>query len=235
MRPICNAAFIAVGKLPLYLVLAAAMAMSATPDLAGQDVAQKLITYGYLVEWFPDDFLLHTGPKTPLTREMETLGNALNSLHCDVTNRLAFSHDALLVVPSPDGRWVELPKPTKNSLFGWLVVIRFAPADSQRVLAVLTGQGPADTTVFSLEAGREGYVAKLLYDSFKKNKISNLNYEMIGAISALRLESSTSLVLKELVQPGSGPREQFAVGRVFRLNLSSGKMELFSAGTLPKP
>jgi hypothetical protein len=234
MPPTALRRVIGSGKLPLCLALAGAMAMSATPDLANQDAAQALITYGYLVEWFPDDFLLHTGPTTALTREMDTLGNALNSLGCDVTNRLAFSHDALLVVPSSDGRWVELPKPTKNSLFGWLVVIRFPQADSQRVLAVLTGQGPADTTVFSLEAGREGYVAKLLYDSFKKNKISNLNYEMIGAISGLRLESSASLLLKELVQPGSGPREQFAVGRVFRLNLSTGRMELISPGTLPR-
>lgn len=200
---------------------------------ASDDIAQALIAYGYLAERFPDDFLLpNSRPATRLTKDMRALGKALGSLHCGVRKRLAMSHSSLLIPMSLAGQWVDFPRSGKDTSDSWILVIPFQAPKKQRALVILTGMGPAQTTVFWLAKNQNAYVTNLLYDSFNKGEISNLKHEMIGEVSRVKIEKNGNILLKERVAPGSGPNPQLSpIGRVFRLNPATRTMILISSRT----
>jgi hypothetical protein len=87
--------------------------------------------------------------------------------------------------------------------------------------------------VFWLEEANRGYVARLLFDSFKKGKVSN-ETTVVGAATSLKFESDNEILLKDWGEPGIGPAEFLRVGRVFRLDLSRDTVTLVSPGTPPQ-
>lgn len=201
---------------------------------ASGDTAQELVAYRYLVARFGNTFLsreLHP-PTTPLELQMEALGETLGSLHCDVRRRLAMSTESILVPSSDAERWLGLFK-SRHTAGSWLVVIQLSET-SQHVLVILSSLGPAQTTVFWLEPTEQGYGVSLLYDSFKKNTISSPKWGMMGAASGVKFENNRELLLRELVEPGSGADPCLVEwGRLFRINVSTGRMQLVSPGKTP--
>jgi hypothetical protein len=199
------------------------------------EVAQATIAYGFLVSHYPNEFLVAPEPTIRAAQDMKDLGNALESLHCDIPTRLAFPHSAIMVPPSLADRWLGFPSAAKNrSVGGWLFLIGPLGSASQRFLALLSSAGPARTTVFWLDKGKSGYVTKLIYDSFKKNELGR-ETTMIGRTTKVRLGKNNDILVKELVEPGSGPqRWQFATGRVFRIDLSQGTITLVLPKMLPR-
>ncbi len=87
--------------------------------------------------------------------------------------------------------------------------------------------------MFWIEEANKGYLAKLLFDSFKKGKISNESTVM-GAATSIRFEGDNDILLKDWGEPGIGPPEFMRTGRVFRLNLSRDTLTLVSPGTRPQ-
>ena len=225
-----------IAALPAALViLLLLLAPSCVAQPATGDTAQELVAYRYLVAWFGNTFLsreLHS-PTTPLELQMEALGKSLGSLHCDIRQRLAMSTESILVPSSDAERWLGLFK-SKHIVGSWLVVIKLPETASQRVLVILSSRGPAQTTVFWLEPTGQGYGVSLLYDSFKRDTISNPKWGTIGAASGVKFENDRQLLLRELLEPGSGADPCLVEwGRLFRLNLSTGRMELVSPGKTP--
>ena len=198
-----------------------------------QGVAQAVVAYGFLVSHYPNEFLVASEPVAPLGAEVKILRVALDSLHCDFPERLAFPHDAIIVPSTLAHRWLTFPMTrARPPVRGWLFLIN-APGDaSQRVLVVYSSGGPSRTTIFWLERARSGYATKLVYDSFKKP--GNSKEIMIGRAGGIKLGPKDDIFVKELIEPGAGPPGvEFRVGRLFRIDLSSGKVALVGPGAEP--
>jgi len=189
------------------------------------EAAQAIIVYGFLVEHYPNDFLVASHATAPLVKDMSLLASALDSIHCDVPTRLAFPHRAIVVPSSAADRWLGFRRLDKNRVQdGSLFVIEYSRSGSQRILVVLSSLGPARTTVFWVEKSEGGYVGKLVYDSFKKEELANET--TLGATAEVKLANNNDVLIKELVEVGSGPlRWQFAKGRVFRVDLRGGTIK----------
>lgn len=216
-------------------VLTLALAPVSRPASSeSRSLSQEIITYGFLVRHYPDNFLLASEPATTqLERDMRALGSALNSLGCDVPKMLAFPHRATIVPSSATGLWLSFP-PRRDvpSQEGLLFVVE--STSSQRTLVIFSRMGPDETTIFWVEEAKEGFSAELLYDSFKKGKISNAPNTNIGAITAVSLEKSHDILLKEWAEPGSRSGQMGEMSRVFRLDLSRDAVTLVSPGILPQ-
>lgn len=206
------------------------------PKLPSRELAQALVTFGYLAEWFPD-YYVKVPPRalpTPLAQQRNAMRAALGSLHCDIMHSLPMDHESVILPHSLEGHWVALPAPP-GGIDGRLFVIEAARELPQHVLVVLATEAPYETTVFWFGQNAQGYTAKLLYDSFKKWRVVNLSEEMMGTTTAVKLTESGNLMLRELVEPGSGADPCLvAHDRIFRLDLKSGKMYLAAPGWMPK-
>lgn len=198
-----------------------------TPDpdpggSGGRSLSQAIITYGFLRwNYLEFDQLLAASPNLPLVQNLKALDAALNSLNCDVGKRIAGPHKALILPPSPSNQWIGFQRPRgRNSPEGgWLFVAQSIGASRQRVLVVFSSASPEQTTVFWLGVTDNGYEAKLLFDSFRKGKISNVTTVM-GAATSLKFESDNDILLEDWGEPGVGPPEFAGIRRVFRLDLS---------------
>jgi len=203
---------------------------------SGRSLSQAIITYGYL-RWGYDDFdrMLASSPNLPLAKNLKALDAALESLGCDVGTRMAEPHEALILPPLPFDQWIGFPRAggRNSSEEGWLFVTQPIGTSPQRVLVVFSTASPEQTTVFWIEETNEGYAAKLLFDSFKKSKISN-DTAQVGAATSIRFESDNLLLLKDWGEPGVGPPQLTRVRRVFRLNLSTGVVTEVSSGASPQ-
>jgi hypothetical protein len=197
-------------------------------------LTQALVTYGYLVSHYPDEFVLGHEPGTPLATGIKDLTDALNSLGCDVPSRLAFPHRALIVLPSSARQWAGFAgakgrPPEEATLF----VIDPPLEVNNRRWVVLSSVAPEQTTVFWIEPRKQGYTTWLVYDTFKKGNVKNHPKTAIGAITGVSVEKTGVIFLKEWAELGSRPRHMGKVGRVFRIDPSSGDVTLHFAGRLP--
>ena len=214
-------------------VLALGSISLALPVPEADDIAQQIITYGYLVSAYPDEFLVGSGPTTGLGRDMKALKAALDALTCDVSTRLAFPHKAIIVPSSLMEQWIGFSLAEPPSLDGGLFVLQPLGGSPSQVLVVLSTKGPARSTAFWREGAGAKYSTKLLYDSFKNSTPTN-QAPMMGATVAVRLGENRKLLLRESIEPGAGQRELSAVGRVFEVDLSSAKITLVAPGALPQ-
>lgn len=187
------------------------------------------MAYGYL-RWDYQAFeeLVNSSPSLSVVKDLKALNVALDSLHCDIPTRMAGPHQAMLLPPSPTGKWFSFPRPGGRSspANGWLFVTQPGGGATQRVLVVFSTAAPEHTTVFWLERSLDSqYSVKLLYDSSTKATVAN-EATTIGAATAIRFENSEELLLKDWGEPGIGPAESSNAIRTFRLNLSDGKVTL---------
>lgn len=206
---------------------------SRTASSGVRNVSQAVVAYGYLRWGYLDlDKLFASNTDLVAVQDLKALDAALKSLDCDVPTRLASPHEAIILPSSPVSEWVGFPRPEgRNSPDnGWLFVTQSVRPAPQRVLVVFSSASPEHTTVFWLEEADTGYVAKLLYDSFKKGKISNATTVM-GAATEVKIEKSGDVLLKDRGEPGVGPHEFARTGRVFRLDPSQETTALVSPGT----
>jgi hypothetical protein len=90
---------------------------------------------------------------------------------------------------------------------------------SQRVWVVLSSVAPEETTIFWLERSDGGYRSGLVYDSFNKGVIQNEPRTAIATVTAVRIESSSEILLEELLEPGSRRNQRGAAGRVFQVKI----------------
>jgi hypothetical protein len=212
-------------EMTLLICFVSTIAFSAT---RGTDLPQAVVTYGFLASKSADFPARGVWAQAAtVVGEMAALGRALESLNCDVTTRLGSAHRVFVVPVSPVGQWIgyvrkaETP-PTEGSLFVT------EPFNENRVLVVLSSVAPEWTTVFWVEARDQGYGAGLVYDSFKRGKISNVAHSMIGAVTCVSVADQDAILLREWAEPGSRPTMMGDVGRVFRLDLKQEKVTLES-------
>jgi len=222
--------------LALLLVTPAQPLVSNPGESGGRSLSQAIIAYGFL-RWDYLDFdrLLTSSPNLPLAQNMKALDAALESLDCDIGKRMAGPHKALILPPFPFNQWIGFRRAggRKSPEGGWLFVTQPIGTSPQRVLVVFSSASPEQTTVFWIEEADKGYVAKLLFDSFRKGKIGNES-TLMGAATSIRFESDNDILLKDWGEPGIGPPESMRAGRVFRLNLLRDTVTLVSPGTSPQ-
>ena len=140
----------------------------------------------------------------------------------------------VLALPSfPVGRWIGFPSSPKNSIGSWLFVMESPETRQRKTLVIFSGEAPDHTTVFWLERANEGYVVKLLFDSFKKGEVSN-EKTVVGAARSIKFLDESQLLLKDQGEPGVGPPEFRRIDRVFRLDLSQASVTLVSPGIPPR-
>ncbi|HTS13060.1 MAG TPA: hypothetical protein VMH00_13150 [Candidatus Limnocylindrales bacterium] len=219
--------------LALVLATPAQLSRPSTEQAGGRSLSQAIVAYGFL-RWDYLDFdqLLESHATLSLTENLKALDAALASLNCDVRQRMAGSHRTLILPPVPFNQWLGFPRTGgRNSPEdGWLFVTQTMATSPERVLVVFSTARPEHTTVFWLEKAGKGYATKLVFDSFKKGKISNEGTVM-GAATSVKFESDNVILLKDWGEPGIGPREFTRVGRVFRLDLPRDTVTLVSPGT----
>lgn len=221
----------------LGVLVGLSLASAQTPDLNSKQIrirslSQAVIAYSFLRWDYLDlDKLFASDASLQVVQNLQALDSALKSLDCDVPMRLAVPHKALILPPLPFNHWVGFRRTGgRNSPEGgWLFVTQPSGNSPQRVLVVFSSSSPEETTVFSIEEADKGYLAELLFDSFKKGKISNAS-TMMGAVTSIRLESNTEMLVKDWGEPGVGPPNAMRVGRVFRLDLSRDTVALVSPG-----
>jgi hypothetical protein len=236
MRRSMNA-FVVASSLLLETLCALALGTpKASAVVTSVDLPQTIITYGFLVGHYPDEFILGREPRTPLASDMKALNDALNSLDCDVPIRLGFPHRVFVVPSLPVGQWIGFVRtadtpPDEGTLF----VTEPLRTKPERVLVVLSSVSPERTTVFWVERSVQGYASGLVYDSFKKGKISNENHTAMGAVTAVSAGEGEEILLKEWAEPGSRPRQMGSVGRVFRVDAARHEITLEIPGTFPQP
>jgi hypothetical protein len=211
-----------------YLVTLA-LSVEAKPSYNGGGLSQAVVAYGYL-RWDYQAFeeLVNASASLSVVQDFKALDVGLESLRCDIPTRMAGPHRAMILPPSPTGQWFSFPRPGARSSpeNGWLFVTQPGGGATQRVLVVFSTAAPEHTTVFWLDRSSDGrYSVSLLYDSSTKATVTNES-TTIGAVTALRFENSGELLLKDWGEPGIGPAEFNNVRRVFRLNLSDGKVAL---------
>lgn len=202
-------------------------------ESGGRSISQAVITYGFLRwDYLEFDRLLASSPALPLAQNLKALDAALESLGCDIGKRMAGPHKALILPPFPFNQWIGFRRTGgRRSLEGgWLFVTQHIGTPPQRVLVVFSSASPEQTTVFWIEEADKGYVAKLLFDSFRKGKISN-EMTVMGAATSIKFENDNNILLKDWGEPGIGPPESMRAGRVFRLNLARESIALVSPGT----
>ena len=102
-----------------------------------------------------------------------------------------------------------------------------------KTLVIFSNEAPGQTTVFWLEKTNEGYVAKLVFDSFKKGKVHN-EWTTVGAVTSVKFLDENQLLLKDQGEPGVGPPEFRRINRVFRLDLSQASVTSVSPGIPPQ-
>jgi len=224
--------------LTLLLVLPALQSGASQDKPNGPSPAQAIVAYSFL-HWgsYPVfDQLLTSKMDFPLIQKLSSLDGTLESLHCDVRNRMAFGdRPRLIVFPSfPLGRSINLPPPEEGSLGMWLFVMK-PPGNLDRgVLVILSSEGPRQTTVFWLKESGEGYEATLLFDTFKKGVISNDTPQQMGTVTTIKFESNNVILLKDWGAPGVGPPEFTRVRRLFRLDLSKDVVTEVFPGAAPR-
>lgn len=215
----------------LPLALAQTRALN-SQEVRGRSLSQAIIAYGFLRwDYLEFDQLIASSPNLPLVQNLRALDSALRSLDCDVERRMAVSHKALILPPLPFDQWIGFRRAGgRNSPEGgWLFVTQPIGKSSPHIVVVFSSASPEETTVFSIKEADKAYVAKLLFDSFKKGKIGNAT-TMMGAVTSIRFETDTDLLLKDWGEPGIGPPDAMRVGRVFRLDLSRDTVALVSPG-----
>jgi len=221
--------------LALMLAAPALVALPSHGESDGPSAAQAIVAYGFLRWGDQFDQLVGSSPNLTLVQNLRALDTALKSLDCDVPNRMAMAtHQEVMALASvPTGRWIDAPGPSRGSLGTWLFVMEPPGSPPRGTLVILSTEGPSQTTVFWLSEVGKGYQAKLPFDSFKKGKVSN-ETTVIGTATSIKFEGSDAILLEDWGEPGIGPPESQRVGRVFRLNLSSGTVVLVLRGTLPQ-
>jgi len=194
-------------------------------------LSEALVTYSFLASHYSLRFLfVHRNATNTLARDMKALNDALTTLQCNTPNILAMPHAAVIVPTSASGQWFSL-EPTKTPPNeGLLFVTRPQTRNGARVLAVVSGIGPDETTIFWLQNTNGSFSATLLYDSFKKGKVANSPGTIVGMIMAVRLERGDDILLKEWAEPGSRQGIMGKMGRVFRLDPARDTVTLISAG-----
>jgi hypothetical protein len=208
-------------------------AASGTASPEDKSLPQAIIAYGlFRSDYLALDRLFASDDKGTVLQHLKTLDSSLKALDCDVAMRLAGPHRALILPPVPVNAWFGFPRPRgRRSLdAGWLFVTEPVRVNSGRVLVVLSSAAPEHTTVFWLEKTNVGYSTKLLYDSFKKNKVNN-ETTVIGAVTEMKIDKDKNILLKDWGEPGVGPSQFLRWGRVFRLDTSQDTVSLVSPGT----
>jgi hypothetical protein len=214
------------------------LSLALPPGLAAPEkgnLSQLLVAYGFLISHYPDEFLLGRQPGTRLARDMKALNHALDSLGCDVPTRLAFPHRDLIVLSSSAAQWAGFPggvgsPPEEGTLF----VIQAPPTASHRNWVVLSSVAPEETTVFWVEADKQGYATGLVYDTFKKGEVKNVRKTAIGAVAWVSIGQDGGILLREWAEPGSRGGHMGEAGRVFQVGFLSGDVSLKSPGKLPR-
>jgi hypothetical protein len=239
MQPITNPHASVTSRAALCIALLFALLLVAErPSGATQEngLSQALVTYSFLASHYSLNFLFVPEHATDtLVRDMKALNEALSALHCDTPNVLATtSHTAVIVPTSAVGQWFGL-EPTKTTPHdGLLFVTEPETGNGKKVLVVVSGIRPDETTIFWLEDAKGTFSTTLLYDSFKKGKVVNSPDTPVGMVMAVRLEKDEDILLKEWAEPGSRPGIMGEVGRVFRLDPLRDTVTLVSAGKPPQ-
>lgn len=182
-------------------------------------LSQAIVAYGFLRSSYQDfDQLLEDASAKTAMQDLMALHGSLESLRCDVPSRLAFPHRALIVPISSRAFWLRAAAPSAQR-DGSLFAIGPLGATPERVLIVFSSVAPDETTVFWLERDRQGYMTRLVYDSFNKGDVGNAPATRIGAVNAVRIESDNEILLEEGAEPGTGPGGR-VTGRVFELRVT---------------
>jgi hypothetical protein len=201
---------------------------------AGARLSQAIVAYGFLRSSYPDfGEVLESHSGSAMARELKALEEALDSLHCDVPIRLAFSHRATTLETLVPGQWVEYVKgnaaPPDE---GWLFVVQHQQTRGRSAIVVLSSVAPERTTIFMLEGD---FAATLVYDSFGESKISNEQATRVGVLIAIGLDKDGNILLKEWAEPGSRGHFTGSVGRVFQVNVTRKRVTLKDSGFAPRP
>lgn len=216
----------------LALALAPALRSAASET---RSLSQAIVTYGFLVRHYPDSFLLASKTATtPLERDMRGLGSALDSVGCDVPEALASAHRAIIVPYSSIGQWLGFPGQDVSPQEGLLFVLEPAGRLSGQALVVLSRMGPDETTILRIEEAKQRFSAELLYDSFRKGRVSNAPNTDIGTVTAVNLQKNRDVLLREWAEPGSRSGHMGETGRLFRLDPSRATVTLVSPRTMPR-
>lgn len=218
-----------VGTCLITLVLSVEAKASSKEAYNGGGLSEAVVAYAYL-RWDYQGFekLVNSSASLSVLQDLRALDVALESLRCDVPTRMAGPHRAMILPPSPTGQWFSFPRPGGRSSpeNGWLFVTQPVHGETQRVLVVFSTAAPEHTTVFWLVRSSDGrYSVSLVYDSSTKPSVAN-EATTIGAVTAIRFENSADLLLQDWGEPGIGPAEFNNARRIFRLNLSDGKVTL---------
>ena len=228
MRQTRNLAVIAISVLLgawLALVPARSQTFASNPGQSDDmSPAQAIVTYGFLrYDYFGFDQLIASNPNLAVAKYLKSLDAALESLGCDLRTRMAPPHKLLALPSFPLGQWVGFPSSPKNSLGRWLFVMERPQTHQRGALVIFSDEGPGQTTVFWLEKSSGGYAAKLIFDSFKKGKVSN-TWTVVGAATSIKFQDQNQLLLMDRGEPQEAPGAK----RVFRLGLSQGSVTLVS-------
>ena len=238
MRPITNPNASVTSRTTLCIALLFAVLLvperrsGATQE---NSLSQALVTYSFLASHYSLNFLfVPRNAADTLVRNMKALNDALSALHCNTPDVLAMSHAAVVVPASAYGQWFGL-EPAKTAPHqGLLFVTGPETRNGNRVLVVVSGIGPDETTIFWLENTKGAFSTTLLYDSFKKGKVANSPGTVVGMVMAVRLEKDGDILLKEWAEPGSRPGIMGEMNRVFRLDPFRDTLTLVSSGELPQ-
>jgi hypothetical protein len=203
-------------------------ASSTVGALGARDVSQAVITYGFLRwDYLEFDRLVSSSANLPVLQDLKSLDEAISSINCDVPMRMAGHHEALILPADLVGQWIGFERPGgRNSTeTGWLFLIPSGRTAAQRVLVVFSSGAPEHSTIFWLDQTAGRYSVSLLYDSFKKGKVSNAA-TTVGAVTSVKLKEDNLILLSDWGEPGIGPPRSTGVRRVFRLNLLDGTIAL---------
>jgi hypothetical protein len=196
--------------------------------------SQAIVTYGFLqYDYLSFDQVIASNPNLAVAKDLKSLDTALESLGCDLRRRMAWPHQVLVLPSFPVGQWIGFPSSSKNSIGSWLFVMERPGTHRHETLVILSGEAPNHTTVFWLKQADEGYVVKLLFDSFKKGEVSN-EKTVVGAARSIKFLDENQLLLKDQGEPGTEPPEFRKINRVFRLDLLQASVTLVSPGTRPQ-
>jgi hypothetical protein len=205
----------------LLLAFGSISVVAGTAD--NNELAQRMVAYAFVASHFPQPQGTQN-ISSALPKDMAALHAALaSSLGSDSDLLMAWPHKAVLVPYLASKEWLELQPSRPEDL---LFVIEPKAERGDRVLVAFSSTAPEGTKIFWLQQRGSRYESELLYDSFKKGEISNAKNTVLGTVTAVMIEADDSVLLKELAEPGSRYGHMGDVGRIFRLRLPKGSIEL---------
>lgn len=194
------------------------------------DLPSIVITYNIFCSRYDEFQLLESKPESILIK----LANNIDKLTLDIPTRMAFTHMAFIVQNNIEGQIAGFTRVKKKTLeeskipFKSIVFVS-TPIESfgNRTIVILSSISPERTTIFTIDNKLN---VELLYDSFKKNEIKNINNikgtTTIGSIYGIQVQKPGYFLLEERMEVGGSGFVSPYENRTFIVNLSKGEFEL---------